>query len=248
MNELLVEYIKSIIISEKVRSKNIKSKFGNKFDINKLQKLDNIELVKYYANLFLEKLGEGSSRAAYTLTSRKVLKVAINKKGISQNEAEVDVFTNPTSKPIVATIYKADPEYKWVISDLVKPLGVNEFKKLTGLNWYEFSRELEDVIRYNEQPSEITKKSNFVKSVIQTAKMNNLLFGDLGVIDHWGKTSDGKVILLDYGFTGTVWEHHYKSDGSKRVATDSNTNDTSDKRTNYTTNNSVSDRDAATKK
>ena len=36
--------------------------------------------------------------------------------------------------------------------------------------------------------------------------------GDLKEIDHWGKTPDGRCVLLDYGFTQDVFKSHYSDD------------------------------------
>lgn len=33
--------------------------------------------------------------------------------------------------------------------------------------------------------------------------------GDLKKISHWGKTPDGRVVLLDYGLSDAIWNRHY---------------------------------------
>lgn len=55
------------------------------------------------------------------LRSKRVLKIALNKQGIAQNEAEINIFTNPITKPIVAKVYDYDPNFLWIISELVRP-------------------------------------------------------------------------------------------------------------------------------
>jgi hypothetical protein len=242
---LLKEYL--TLVLEKIRSKKVKtSRFGNKFELKKLQTFDNINVIINYADTFLDKLGQGSSRAAYLLNSKTVLKVAINEKGLAQNEAEVDVFTNPKSKLIVAKIHKADKDYKWVISDLVNPIyNKDEFAQGAGVDWKTFYDVLENVIRYHDDmPSGLDK---FTQAVITTAKENKLLFGDLSQIDHWGKAPDGRVVLLDYGFTQEVSANHYTKKSEYSKTSDRDSDDSSDNRTNYTTNNS-SDKSAATRK
>jgi hypothetical protein len=245
MNKLLLKEYLSLVV-EKIRSKNVKkNKFGNKFDLKKLQSLESINIVEHYADTFLEKLGRGSSRAAYLLTSKTVLKVAINEKGLAQNEAEVDVFTNPKSRLIVAKIHKADDQYKWVISDLVNPVNTaNQFNggSNVDIEWPEFLDILQRGLRGKQK---INNESKFFNSVLDTAKENDLLYGDLSQLDHWGKSPDGRIVLLDYGFTGEVWGKHYSSSSKKpKKATadtptrSSDSENTSDGRSNYTTNNS----------
>lgn len=68
-----------------------------------------------YASLNLEELGKGSSRIVYLLSAKKVLKIALNVKGIAQNEAEIDIYTNPKTKAIIAKIFDYDVDYKYII-------------------------------------------------------------------------------------------------------------------------------------
>lgn len=88
------------------------------------------ELQDFLDKYKLPYLGSGSSRAVWALSSSKVIKLARNDKGgIRQNKAEVEVWTNPSTKGIAAEIYDFDSDgYVWVISELVKPLsgGGNE--------------------------------------------------------------------------------------------------------------------------
>lgn len=211
MNVRLLREFVELLLLEKIRSTKGISPYGNKFNMKKFASLGSIYMLDTYANSYLEFIGQGSSRTAYLMSSRYVLKIARNEKGIAQNEAEIDVYTNPTSKPIVSKIHNFDPEFKWVIADLVRPFKTSnkqdedEFENGTGISWDDF---------YYELKAEIEKKdvdlSHFTQVVIATMEANDLLFGDVANMDHWGKTPDGKVVLLDYGFTNEVWKKHYK--------------------------------------
>jgi hypothetical protein len=238
-HELLQEYLQLIV--EKIRSKRkIKTRFGGRrFDLKDFRSLPNESIMQAYAMNYLEPLGQGSSRIAFVLSSKKVLKIARNEKGIAQNKAEVEVYAEPTSADVAARIYDADKEGKWVISDLVKPItSTNEFKSLTGVDWQEFVQDLTASVstfaRKNKMslPSgahEFTKKvydmaergSNKLKlgNSSSTAKhsapgeaekgSNKLMSADLTVLDHWGKTPDGRAVILDYGYTEDVAATHY---------------------------------------
>jgi hypothetical protein len=35
-------------------------------------------------------------------------------------------------------------------------------------------------------------------------------------LSSWGKTADGRLVLLDYGFTDDVYQKHYKKSGVRR--------------------------------
>jgi hypothetical protein len=89
-DRLLREYLSLVI--EKIRSKKVSSgRLGGHFDLKKFKSLDSIDMMKIYAGEFLENIGEGSSRVAFLFSGKYVLKIALNKKGVGQNEAELDV-------------------------------------------------------------------------------------------------------------------------------------------------------------
>ena len=185
---------------------------------------DRHDVVNYALNT-LPRLGAGSSRVVFTLSSRFVLKVAKNDRGIAQNAAEVEIYTNPNSKPIAAAIQEYGDKYHWLISEIVRPMtGAAEFKKLTGLEFYQVfddsvvnvakgdsEKEIETILDNLHDPESHTenirlssKSRAWLKAVLMTVANTELLPGDLIAFDHWGKTSDGRVVVLDYGFTESV--------------------------------------------
>lgn len=221
---LLREYL--ALVMEKIRTKKgQKGMMGDKFSLKKFKSFDNYNVELAYAQKFLDLLGQGSSRAAFMLTNKYVLKIALNAKGIGQNEAEVDVYTNAASKAIVAKIYDSDPNYHWIISEVVKPIkDVKEFETLAGIDWKGFSDYINHALHKDNPNKGATDDTmpKFVQAVIQTAHVNKLLRGDLAqqdwsheptkdVLDHWGKSADGRIVLLDYGYTEGVWDKHYRS-------------------------------------
>jgi len=214
-HELLQEYLQLIV--EKIRSKRkIKTRFGGQnFDLKSFKSLPNESIMQAYAMNYLEPLGQGSSRIAFILSSKKVLKIARNPKGIDQNKAEIQVYTEPATADVAAGIYDADDEGRWVISDLVKPImSVGEFKSLTGVDWQEFVQDLTASVSAFARKNKMTLPKNaheFTKKVYGMAEKgsNRLKLGDLTVLDHWGKTPDGRVVILDYGFTEDVEAKHY---------------------------------------
>lgn len=54
-------------------------------------------------------------------------------KGRAQNEQEVNVYTNPAIKPIVAQIYDFDSRnYEWLVSEVVRECSEQEFLEFFG--------------------------------------------------------------------------------------------------------------------
>jgi len=221
-----------------------------------------------YANEHLELLGVGSARSVFLLSSRYVLKMARGdrgfsfEKGTAQNEAEVDVYTDPRTKPIVTKIYDFDPKkYTWVVSELVRPLSHKEFVSTVGgepddiaraveiytredysleaannylekniQNWNkkieaakggisddptdDSAVRLEKVEWWTDSIEEFKRAQkaldlDITKTVMELDDEFGLISGDTITPGHWGKTVDGRIVLLDYGFTEDVAFAYY---------------------------------------
>ena len=201
---LIKEYVSLVL--EKVRTTKKSSSFGSKFDIRKFKSLKDIKEMNAYANSFLQKLGQGSSRAAYIFSSSKVLKIAINKKGIAQNKTEMDVFTNPQTKPMISKIVDYDPEYTWLLADSVREFkSERDFEIAAGISFDDFIYDVKDV-----KAGRLETDNPLVMNTVNTINSTDLLIGDIAIVEHWGKSADGRVVLLDYGFTKEVWENYYQ--------------------------------------
>lgn len=218
---LLREYVE-LLLTEKYRLKKDKPR-DIKFSLEKLSSIDNLSVADAYANMFLEFLGAGSSRIVYALSPNQVLKIARNEAGIDQNAAEMDVYTNPQSKPLAAKVHDYDTDFKWIIADAVRPLrsgkewyirkgvgskeeALKNFQDYSGMEWQDFNKQLN--LYFRNKKSEV-KLSPFSKMVIDFMNQNNLLVGDITNLEHWGMTPDRRVVLLDYGFTEGVYDTHY---------------------------------------
>lgn len=223
--KLLREYLSLMV--EKVRSKRkVKTRFGGpQFDIEEFKRLPSSAIQQAYAMNYLEPLGQGSSRIAFVLSSRKVLKIAKNSAGLAQNNAEVEVYTDPATREMAAKIYDADVSGQWTISELVRPItSIDEFESLTGVVWQQFKEDLANTISAKARAGGTVKlpssAGEFTKKVFRMAEKgsNKLKLGDLTEIDHWGKTADGKVVILDYGFTVDVDKKFYAAKKDQAAA------------------------------
>lgn len=207
--------------------KNILVEFKTKFDLRKFKSIDNLEDKINYIKINLEKLGEGTARTTFLLSSKTVIKLAKPKfptKGVEQNKSEVRVYQNIKDKSIITKIYDYDPNYFWIMSELVRPVkSREEFKKLTNISADVFKDIMYDIsyghILYNQsleknilnkltliyKNNSIEKlkllNNNFLHKVIFLIEDFNLNATDLGKYFHLGKSADNTVVLLDYGFT-----------------------------------------------
>lgn len=231
------------------------------FNFNKFKALPGIDAKVAYAESILPQMGMGSSRIVFAFSGGKALKIARNHKGLGQNEAEVDLFTNPETKPVVARIFDADPNNEWVISEIVQPLQPTRqaWEAATGFDYLVFTgavrdwedkgkpeiesylqgliaawqQRLTELIRKDQQHTQMytvtqrrlknyirMSKSPLAKGVMKlisqglnTADVANIKADTSdNVIGHYGKTIDGRIVLLDYGYTEIVWQKHYNPD------------------------------------
>lgn len=191
MAQLLREYVKALV--ERIRSRS--------FDMKTFQSLPDLDSIIDYAIANLEELGLGTSRAAYLLNSKYVIKVAQNKRGLGQNEAEFNISKDPETGPLVTRVVARHPKFYWIMSELVRPLASEEeFEKLTGISFETFVADLE--AGNSENP--------FINSVLQVSQKTGLELQDLMRIEHWGKTAYGHVVLLDSGYTTEVKNTLYR--------------------------------------
>jgi hypothetical protein len=100
----------------------------------------------------------------YAISPKRVIKVALNKAGLAQNRTEVDVATDPKTRPVIANVFQADDDYKWIVSELVRPISVGEFKSLTGIDHGTFR----NFINYSQAQEEIAASQKSVQKGKET--------------------------------------------------------------------------------
>lgn len=92
--------------------------------------------------------------------------------------------------------------------DLVKAEVQDELEELKTLSKTDTSRGVgnrllrkQELLKSLEHPMVAA-----VDAVIGVAK---LMPGDILSVEHWGKTADGRLALMDYGFSEEGWKKHY---------------------------------------
>lgn len=218
------------------------------FNLAQFEKLPTLQDKLNYAAQNLKELGRGSSRAAFLLSNRYVLKIALPEAeagGVGQNKGEVSVWSNQEARPYVAAVYRNDPKFDWIISEIARPMtSEKEIEQLGNFNWNVFDllvrsqadwkevadeqvRERQDAIqklqaRLGSAPDEQSKKaitakiqnltniinkftttiqSDIFKGAIILVTKANVSAGDVRKWGSWAKSADGRLIIIDYGFT-----------------------------------------------
>jgi hypothetical protein len=171
-----------------------------KFNLQHFQQLQDINQKADYARQTLKLLGEGSSRIAFALSNRYVLKVAnpnAVEGGMAQNKSEVSVFTNPKVKPVVSAIYNADQNYHWIITEIVRPMSSpEEFEQLSGVSWNNFS----DVVKRHSEIEQIVQDEISETQPVLTRLQKRLTAPNIP--EETKKTINAKIKKLTARITG----------------------------------------------
>jgi hypothetical protein len=187
-----------------------------------------------YALQRAPKLGAGSSRTAFIIPDNgreTVLKVAKNKKGMAQNEAEVDILTDGYvgKLDIVIPIVdydKVNPQPTWIQTEKATKLnkkrleqllycdeldgGLDDFMaavaSMLGLrhSWVTPMKEIkQDLEDTTMSQEEIDVFFEYVNEVATLVSSSSLLIDDLYNTGNWGEYN-GRPVIIDLGFTEAV--------------------------------------------
>ena len=198
------------------------------FDVNHFKTLKSFNSRVQYCNQTLKRLGVGSSRRVYSIDNTKVLKLAINTKGIEQNTTESDSYTQERYSGIVTIVYEASPDDQWIISEFAKPINANRFKELTNIEFRKYTGYISLTYDQN-QGTKISDKefqlwgltredrdhfeeNEFIDNIMSLIFENDYPVGDFMRLNSYGEViRDGmpRIVLLDYGLTQSTYNDLY---------------------------------------
>jgi len=187
---------------------------------DRINKLKNNKKIRF--------LGQGSSRTVFAIGSKRVLKLARNATGIAQNRSEVEIFTDPKTKPVVAKIFDFAKDYSWVVAEPIRSISNrNEFKSISGIefSWFVSFIRLTERVGYESAilhlknryknssifyaQVEAIENSSFIRGVSSLKENSKSLVMDLKSLGHWGITVGRRLVNLDYGATDNLYSKFY---------------------------------------
>jgi len=194
------------------------------FNTDEFRNMNSFAARKRYADEKLRRMGSGSGRLVYEFGPDKVLKLARNPKGASQNELEIDLGHNDYyAKDYVTEVYEYDEDNNlWLIAERAKKLTQTRFEQLTGVKLGELSvflRNFESqnngrgkIFGQDKAIEEAMWENEFSSGIVTFMQNYDMSSGDLGRISSYGEVvRDGQpdVVLTDYGLNKDVWSSHY---------------------------------------
>lgn len=191
--------------------------YPTSFNFNELKNIKSFSgKVKYVQYHLGKKIGKGSSRAVFRVDDEKVLKVALNKRGLIQNESEAQPFKQ--NYGITAKVFDADPDDIWVEMELAKKVNPRRFEELAGVS----IKDLQHYLSYRNWLNDPKERAKYSMNIDPDLKatmdenefvsdLTNLIAdyaypmpGDFGRISTYGEvTREGEptLVLVDFGLS-----------------------------------------------
>jgi len=208
-----------------VKEDSLEEGYPEMFKIEEFKTLTTFAERIRYCEAFLQRISSGSSRIVYKIDDEKVLKLAKNKKGIAQNQVEID-FAKEGLDDVLATIYDYDPNSLWTEMELAQKLKVADFKKITGFDFRDFAVAIHN---YGEDANGIGDRSSYKqdidKAVVEEMWEDEFVYGifqyignfgipagDLTRLSSYGVVKEGgieRVVIIDYGLNSEVYGSYY---------------------------------------
>lgn len=186
-----------------------------------------IEMTDYAKNAGLPFLGKGSTRVVYELPDGTAIKISRDPGSRKQNREEVRAFACANQSTLFAQIFDYDPEMRWVVVEkAVEKFSTNQpesfvelFNKSAGTSLTDdnyntffgnlnFFKHEENLVRLRGYPDGRDAIEEYHKALLSPWFQELLAVAHKCDIEkhdwkpeNWGKMKDGRLALVDYGFT-----------------------------------------------
>ena len=221
---------KTVIIKESQYKKLFEARMDG-FRLDTLRNLSFKDKIKYLNSTLGEPIGKGSSRWVYQVDDYAVLKLAVNSKGIAQNEAEYSMLSDGLLSIIPKVLNGSDEEnYQWIVTEFVLPAKKSDYKKILNIDFLEIAkfcsntdisrgrgsyanvayRQLVEMYDKYEGNDDIIE---FLNDISSYAADYDRPVGDLTRIVNWGLTNreyGPELVILDAGLDYDTYDKYYK--------------------------------------
>lgn len=168
-------------------------------------------------------IGRGSSRVVFQLDDEKVLKLAMNRKGVAQNNVEYDKYAETYN--VTPKLYNCANDETWIVTEYVLPAKRQDFMECLGIDFdtfFEFikacyncyarrGREVPCDLS-NEQFSGLCDNNEDLYHFYCYMADYQLPFGDICRLGNLGMVMrDGEphIVILDTGCNQEVYDTYY---------------------------------------
>lgn len=207
---------------DKVNESTIEEDYPSSWDIETFKKLSSFNARIKYCEEHLQRISSGSSRIAYKIDDKKVLKLARNKKGLAQNDVEITQSRYSDIDGIVAQVFEYDENDLWLEMELARKVKKSDFKRITGFNFEDYAAAVNNVeVQHNGKgfKRDIDKglyqemwEDDFTREIFNYIVGYEAPLGDLMKLSTYGivkRDWGDSIVIIDYGLNKDVYKSHY---------------------------------------
>jgi GNAT superfamily N-acetyltransferase len=209
---------------KETKQMDIEEEYPTNWNVEEFSKLKSFNQRIQYCEKNLLRISSGSSRVVYKIDETKVLKLAKNKKGLAQNEVEIDFSNDYMWDGLVAEIFNYDENNLWTEMELARKVNPKMFQEVTGLNFDEYC----DNLRYYDSQQGNRKntykptkpesyddmwENEYGSGMLNLVGSYDLPVGDLCRLSTYGvvsRNSQNDIVMIDYGLTKDVYDSYYR--------------------------------------
>lgn len=208
--------------------KRLNEAVDDQFSTEELNQITNIKgRVQYCRQHLGNPIGKGSSRMVFQIDDEKVLKLAFNRRGLAQNDAEAD--WGAQNYDVVPKLYYNTNDGEYIIMEYTIPATQEDVKHCTGIDYpefVEFIKYCNNIYQRTSMQVHCSMTEDRFIELIEANEGDNILnymyhymadfqrpwrdlaeLHNLGIVHRYG---DAWLVFLDTGLTDNIWDEYYK--------------------------------------
>jgi hypothetical protein len=210
------------LIKKLLRENLVGEDYPSSWNIEEFKSLKSFNARVKYCNEHLSRISSGSSRIVYKIDDEKVLKLAKNKRGLAQNEVEIEYGNYYDISDIVAEVFESDENNLWVEMELAKKVTTNIFKNVVGISFEDYATGMRYHYDTNIKPSRYPSRkpenmdemweNEFAYRMLSFMGDYDIPVGDLARLSTYGlvkRDGQDEIVMIDYGLTHDVYGTYY---------------------------------------
>lgn len=192
----------------------------------KMFKFDNLKEIRSFAGRIrycdehLIRMKAGSARRTYDMGDGSVLKLALNAKGLAQNNVESDAGLGKMYPDELNEPTDWDENGIWLTSAKLENVTKKDVEEFYGVSWSQLCNFFIDMGRYvlnnnrdktpdlPQSDDEVTNER--INVLFRLLADSDILASDFTQISAFGKDDNGLIKFIDFGFNKEVFVEHYQ--------------------------------------
>lgn len=178
-----------------------------------------------YAKERAKQIGRGSSRVTFKIMYQgrpTALKIALNRKGMAQNVAEVNILNDAVigRSDVVIPLIDFDTKNSqptWIHTEFATRMSNSqidrfipgEYNLINILDSIYLVSRRDDWSMHNDLPEAVTESPIYSELLELAMNVPNLTIPDLARKANWGLYK-GRPVVIDLGLTDEVFDRHYR--------------------------------------